>query len=103
MEADSHPLFFPLPLSSAVPAFNKAFCEWAGDKRKVWFIPDRCVLSRRRIKEWRYCSASINLFYIPFLFSFSLFALPHQSFFLLIPFFNHSALLLPAEMISVAK
>lgn len=45
-------------------------------ERRDWFIPDRCVLSRRRIKKWGYCSASINLFYIPFLFSLSLFALP---------------------------
>lgn len=50
------------------------------------FLHVTCVLSRRRIKEWGYCSASINLFYIPFLFSFSLFALPSSVFlFLLIP------------------
>lgn len=31
MEADTTAVLSPLPLSSSVPAFNKTFCEWAGD------------------------------------------------------------------------
>lgn len=40
MEADTIAVlfFFSLLLSSAVPAFNKAFCEWAGDKGKEGLV-----------------------------------------------------------------
>lgn len=77
---DSCPLFpdlYPLLSQHSIRLFVN---ELVIRERKDWFIPDRCVLSRSRIKEWGYCSASINLFYIPFLFSFSLFALPSSVF-----------------------
>lgn len=70
---DSRPLFFPYcyPLLSQ-HSIRLFVNELVIRERKAWFIPDRCVLSRRRIKEWGYCSASINLFYVPFLFFFFL-------------------------------